>query len=167
MPSCAVANHSGEPGSTAARERMTVSARLWVVGFLAGAIGVLLGHQPMLALLNKLHMTAAPLYSMRPTAPLHVPQLVSLCFWAGWWGVLLAWVQRRFPRNAVYWLLAFAFGAILATLVSWYVVAPLKGLPVRSLITPRLWVPVLLNGAWGLAAAIVLRLLVQGGPARR
>ncbi|MEP7207234.1 MAG: hypothetical protein ABI920_09875 [Casimicrobiaceae bacterium] len=145
---------------------MTVAARLWVAGYLAGVLAVLIGHQPMLGLLNHLHITTGTLYPIRPTAPLHVPQIVSLCFWAGWWGVLFAWAQRRFPGNALYWLLALAFGAILPTLVGWYLVTPLKGLPVRGLAGNRAWVPIVLNGAWGLATAIVLRALVQGAPPR-
>ncbi len=142
-------------------------ARLWVAGFIAGALGALVGHQPMLALLDKLHVVSAHVYSMRPTAPLHVPQMVSTCFWSGLWGVLFAWTQRRFPRGGAYWLLAFAFGAVLPTLVAWFVVAPLKGLPVRAFDVHRTLVAVAVNGAWGLATALVLRAMLQGaGPMR-
>ncbi len=146
---------------------MDTRARWWVAGFIAGALGVLLGHQPMLALLNAQHFVNAHAYSARPTGPLHVPQIVSTCFWSGLWGVVFAWAQRRFPRGPAYWLLAFAFGAALPTLVAWLVVPPLKGLPIRGFDIHRILVGVVVNGAWGLATALVLRAMLQGaGPAR-
>lgn len=140
----------------------TVTVRLWVAGFIAGAIGYLIGFEPMLALLNKLHLTNAPLYSLRPTAPLHLPELVSTAFWSGLWGIAFALAQRRFPRGAGYWLLAFVFGALLPSLVAWFVVAPIKTGGIPRFTFDRVLVAVLLNGAWGLATAVVLRAVVQG-----
>ncbi|MEP6657042.1 MAG: hypothetical protein ABJC33_07380 [Betaproteobacteria bacterium] len=140
----------------------TVAVRLWVAGFIAGAIGYLIGFEPMLALLNKMHLTSATLYSLRPTPPLQVPELVSTAFWSGLWGIALALAQRRFPRGAGYWLLAFVFGALLPSLVAWFVVAPIKTGGMPHFTFGRVLIAVLLNGAWGLATAVVLRAVVQG-----
>ena len=53
---------------------------------------------------------------------------------------------------------ALAFGAIFPTLVAWFIVLPLKGLPVSSGFTPGGIITALsVNGAWGLGTALLLR----------
>jgi hypothetical protein len=125
----------------------------WVLtGFVCGALSVLLFHQGAAALLHALEITPRAPYSMQPVGPWAVPQIVSISFWGGVWGALLA---ATFGRMEGVGLLVGAaiFGAVLPTLVAWFLVAPMKGLPVRfSLIGP------LLNGLWGLGTAIGLML---------
>jgi hypothetical protein len=71
-------------------------------------------------------------------------------------------VESRFPRGARYWLYAFAFGAVLPSLVAWFVVAPLKGLPMAGgWQANRMITGFLINGAWGVGTALLLALLYR------
>jgi hypothetical protein len=130
-----------------------------VLGFVAGFIAVLLFHQPALSLLSHLGLVKAGTYNFSPVGPLHVPQVISLAFWGGVWGVLFAFVQARFPRGARYWLFALLFGALLPTLVAWFVVAPMKGQPLAAgWQANRMLTGLIINGAWGLGTAILFTL---------
>ena len=92
-----------------------------------------------------------------PDAPR--PQVISLAFWGGVSGLLFAAIEHRFPRGAAYWIYAFLFGAIFPTLVAWFVVAPIKGLPVAGgWEVNRMLTGVLINGAWGLGTGLLMRL---------
>jgi hypothetical protein len=130
-----------------------------LLGFLAGFIATLLFHQPALALLNELGIAKGNLYSMRATAPLGVPQVISLAFWGGIWGIVFAAIEHRFPRGARYWAYAFLFGAIFPTLVAWFIVAPMKGLPMAGgWEFKRMLTGFFINGAWGIGTALLLLL---------
>jgi hypothetical protein len=123
----------------------------WALGFVAGFIAVLVFHQVALALLTQSGFVQAATYSAKATWPFGVPQVLSTAFWGGVWGVALAWAQRRFPRGAAYGLAAFLFGALLPSLVAWFVVAPLKGLPFAAGgDVHRLVAALVANGVWGL-----------------
>jgi hypothetical protein len=61
---------------------------------------------------------------------------------------------RRFPRGA-YWAAWVVLGALLPSVVAWFVVFPLKGVPPPN--TEVVKLSLLLNGAWGLGAALMLR----------
>lgn len=138
---------------------MKLSAKTLLAGFVAGFIAVLIFHQPALALLSASGFVKAGTYSMNATSPFGVPQVLSLAFWGGVWGVLFVLAQTRFPRGAGYWIAALAFGAVLPTLVAWFVVAGLKGQPVAAgWDSHRMLTGVLINGAWGLGTALLLRL---------
>ena len=100
--------------------------RWLVVGFVSGALAVLLFHQGAAALLHALDLTSRAPYSMAATAPFGIPQLWSIALWGGVWGVLLAAALMRL-RGAALIVAAMVFGAVLPTLVAWFVVAPLKG----------------------------------------
>lgn len=131
-----------------------------LLGFLAGALSVLIFHQGMLALLHVLGLTPGAPYSMEPTRPLGVPQVLSLAFWGGLWGIVLAFLLARSRAGRSYWIAALAFGAILPTLVAWFVVAPLKEQPLAAGGQPSAMLTgVLVNAAWGLGAALLLRWL--------
>jgi len=134
-------------------------ARTMIVSFVAGAVAVVPFHQGMLLLLNIAGLTPARPFAMAPTQPFGVPVVLSLAFWGGVWGIpLLLFLWRR-PTGQAYWLAALAFGIVFPTLVAWFVVAPLKGLPVAAGWQPmRMLVGPLVNGAWGLGAALFLRL---------
>jgi hypothetical protein len=136
-----------------------------VVGFLSSAVSVLIFHQGAAALLYALHLTARAPYSMAHTAPWGVPQLWSLAFWGGVWGVLLAAALARLDGAALV-AASVVFGAVLPTLVAWFVVAPLKGQPAAAGGVPAaMLVGPIVNAAWGLGAGIGLALF--GRPRRR
>jgi hypothetical protein len=139
--------------------RTLVLQRRLALGFIAGFIAVLVFHQPALAFLNHIGFTHAGTYSFEATAPFGVPQVISLAFWGGVWGIAFAAAERRFPRGDRYWLYGFAFGAILPTAVAWFVVAPMKGLPLAGgWEAHRMITGFLINGAWGIGTALLLAL---------
>lgn len=132
--------------------------RWLVTAFISGAIAVLVFHQGAAALLHALGITPRVPYSLEPTSPWGVPQLWSLAFWGGIWGVLLATLLGRLDGAALV-LGAAVFGVVLPTLVAWYVVAPLKGQPAAAGGVPMaMAVGVIVNAAWGLGTGTGLAL---------
>src|SRR5689334_13408847 len=73
----------------------TTSSRWLVTGFVAGAIAVLVFHQGTLAMLHGLGLTDRAAFPMKSTAPFGVPQIWSLAFWGGVWGLATAALMRR------------------------------------------------------------------------
>ena len=148
--------------ASAASHASAISARKLLVGFVAGFIAVLLFHQPALALLTELGFAKATTYAFNPVPPLGVPRVISIAFWGGVWGVAYAAIEQRLPRGGAYWLGAFLFGAILPTLVAWFVVAPIKGLPVAGgWQASRMLTGFVINGAWGLGPAVLMTLALR------
>ncbi len=133
-------------------------ARWLLTGFVAGALAVLIFHQGALAMLHALGMTPATAYSMKATAPWGIPQVWSIAFWGGAWGVILALALRRLDGPALI-VAAIVFGAIAPTLVAWFVVAPLKGAPMAAGWKPAaMAIGPIINAAWGLGTGIGLLL---------
>lgn len=133
-----------------------MSSRQIALAFVAGALAVLLFHQPLLWLLHAAGVTPATPYRLQATRPFGVPQLWSLAFWGGIWGIVLVAVLSL-SRNR--WLAALAIGAIAPSLVAWFVVMPLKGQPLgggwsASMILTAL----LVNAAWGLGTVLLFDL---------
>ena len=146
--------------------------RTILLGFLAGFVAVLVFHQGAAWLLHMLTVKAqvgagvfgrVPFpFNMAPVKPLGVPQVLSWAFWGGVWGIALAFLLRatRLPDL----LFGFVFGALVATLVGFTLVASLKGLPQFAGYNKQIWWRVaLLNGAWGWGTALLLRPLRRFG----
>ncbi len=132
--------------------------RWLVAGFICGFIAVLLFHQGMAFLLHSLGWTPRAPFSFEPTRPFGVPQLWSIALWGGVWGSVLAAAIGRLTGAGLI-VAGTLFGAILPTLVAWFVVAPLKGQPMAAGGVPvAMAVGVLVNGAWGLGTATGLAL---------
>lgn len=130
-----------------------------VLAFVAGFIAVLLFHQPMLALLHALGVTGATAYPTQPVPPFEVPRVLSAAFWGGIWGMVFVLVRPWIARGRAYLPGAVLFGAFVLSLVAWFVVAPLKGLPLASGGHPAgIITALLVNGAWGLGTALLLLL---------
>ncbi len=130
----------------------------YLKAFLAGFAATLIFHQGLVALLHGAGYIPRVPHSFAPTAPFGVPQVLSLAFWGGLWGIPL-WMAVRRKNGVNHWLMALAFGAVLPSLVAWFVVAPLKGLPLAAGWKPSaLLLGLLLNGAWGLGVAILMKL---------
>jgi hypothetical protein len=130
----------------------------WVGAFLAGFLSTLIFHQGVLALLHLAGASPRPAYVMTPTPPLGVPQVLSLAFWGGVWGIALWLALRSMEASWIYWVSALVFGALLPSVVALFVVLPLKGQPVAGGWNPSLIVgALLLNGAWGIGTALFLR----------
>jgi hypothetical protein len=134
----------------------------WVRWFVAGALAVPLFHQVVLMLLHAADVVPRAAFSMEATEPFGVPQVISLSFWGGIWGVILGGVLARRTADASYWIVAIVFGAIAPTLVALFVANPLKGRAVGG-DAKAFAVGALLNGAWGLGTALIFRLLSKVG----
>jgi hypothetical protein len=133
-----------------------VLPRWLIVGFISGAVSVLVFHQGAVAILHALALTPNAPYSMNGSPPLGIPQVWSLAFWGGVWGVLLAATLARL-RGAAFIVGAVVFGAVLPTLVAWFVVAPLKGQPVAAGFVPAaMMIGPIVNAAWGLGTGLGL-----------
>src|SRR5262249_34888244 len=122
-------------------------------------LSTLVFHQGVLLVLHLVGATDRKPFSMAPTAPFHVPQVFSLAFWGGVWGVLLSLVIPKVWGCGLYSILAAGLRAIAPTRVAFYVVFPLKGQPLAGGWKPAILVGALiLNGAWGIGVALFMRL---------
>ena len=141
-------------GSSRAAQ-LALAARL-ALAFLAGALGVLIFHQGFIAILHLAGVIPNGAWPMHPTAPLQVPQVLSLAFWGGLWGILLIQAMERLPGADHLWL-SFLFGGIFPPLIGMLVVAPLKGNSVDWTDWHRLMLSFAINGVWGLGTALCYR----------
>jgi len=121
--------------------------------FLAGFLATLVFHQGALGALNLLGVVPAAPFDLAPTWPLGVPKVISLAFWGGVWGVAIGALLRA-RSGAAYWGGWTALGAIGPTAVALLVVFPLKGVAVSLAMLP---IGLILNGIWGLGAALLMR----------
>jgi hypothetical protein len=141
--------------------------RWLIVAFLSGFASVLVFHQGALALLHTVGLTHAAPYAMKATAPFGLPAVWSAALWGGVWGILLAAALVR-VRGASFVIWAAIFGAVLPTLVAWFVVAPLKGQPMAAGFVPHaMLVGPIVNAAWGLGTGIGLVLFGESHSALR
>lgn len=128
--------------------------------FVAGAAATIFFHQPALWLLHVAGVTSRGPYSMNPVPPFDVPSVISLAFWGGVWGIVLIPAIASIKRDGAYWIAALLFGAIVPTLVAWFVVAPLKGMPMAGgWKTASMVTGLIANGMWGVGTALIFRLL--------
>jgi hypothetical protein len=139
---------------------MTAPVRA-LLGFAAAAVSVLTFHQGTWSLLHAAGLMPPAPYPTDPVPPLGVPRIADFCFWAGLYGAAFGLALPRLPRRTPLWLLGLGLG-LLAVLVLWFVVAPLKGQPVAGGFVPlRMLVSVLIHGAWGIGVGLILALLMR------
>jgi hypothetical protein len=132
-----------------------------LLGFAAAALSVLIFHQGAWALLYALGLMPAAPYPTRPVPPLGVPLIASFCFWGGLYGALFGLALPRLPPRAPLWLLGLGLG-VLALLVLWFVVAPLRGQPVANGLVPvRMLVSAVIHLVWGIGVGLILPLLAR------
>lgn len=130
--------------------------------FVAGFVSTLVFHQGLMLFLLWLTDSTRRAYDWTPMPPFGVPAVLSLAFWGGLWGIAL-WLLIRRLRGAAHWLAALLLGALLPSLVAWFVVMPLKGLPAAGGFESAIIIgALLLNGAWGLGVACLMRLSTRG-----
>ena len=130
-----------------------------LLGFAAGFIATLVFHQIALQLLHVAGLAPNAAWPMKPVPPFGVPAVISLAFWGGVWGaILIPIIDRR--RGGAYYGLAIVLGAILPTLVAWFLVAPLKHQPIAAGWNPkRMMIGPIVNAAWGFGTAWLYRVL--------
>ena len=135
--------------------------RWLIVGSISGAMAVLVFHQGALGLLHALQLSPGAPYSFATTQPLGIPQVWSLAFWGGVWGIVLAAALARL-HGAGLVIAATIFGAIFPTLVAWFVVAPLKGQPMAAGFAPMaMAIGPIVNAAWGFGTGLGLVLFAE------
>jgi hypothetical protein len=131
-----------------------------LLGFAAAAISVLTFHQAMWGVLHILALPGLempPPLPMRPVPPLGVPAILNLCFWGGLYGAVFGLLAPRLRGRLR--LAGLGLGMV-AVLVGYFVVAPLKGQPIAGGWELARWArSLLLNGSWGLGVGIILPLI--------
>jgi hypothetical protein len=129
------------------------------MGFLAGFLAVLVFHQGLIAVLYGTGLVPFAPWAMTPVPPLGMPQVLSAAFWGGLWGIVYALLEPWLARRMRWWLGGLLFGAVLPVLVVWFVVQPLKGLPVGGGFAPAsVLLVVLIHAVFGLGTAVLYRL---------
>jgi hypothetical protein len=134
---------------------MTMSVHL-ILAFVAGALAVPVFHQVLLWILHAAGIVPMAPFNMEPTKPLGVPNIVSISFWGGIWGVLFALALPHWFSGTAYWIAAPVLGGLALTLVFMIVVWPLKfgGSPPNLI--GLFIIGFLLNAAWGIGWALFL-----------
>jgi hypothetical protein len=129
-------------------------------GFVAGFLATLVFHQTGIALLHLAGVFDGTAFDMRPVPPFGVPSVLSLAFWGGAWGIVFALAEPTIARcPGGYWLGAVLFGAVVPTVVFWFVVLPLKGLLVGLGFQLRVVaIALVVDALWGLGTALFLHL---------
>ena len=156
-----------------------------LLGFVAGALAVLIFHQLMYLLIVSfggpygLTVSGQP-WRMNPVgfmpdltkavslSAITVPNIINQMVWGGLWGALFGAIANSMPGGPV-WVKALIFAVIAPLLIgSWLIVPLIRGQPVFSgFVPPRMLVSFLLNGVgFGVGLAILYPLL-QGMLGRR
>ena len=81
----------------------TSSTSAVIRGFLAGFAATLVFHQGLLELYYLAGVVSHPAWGIRLVPPFGVPQMISLAFWGGVWGVVLALLTRTLTHSAARW----------------------------------------------------------------
>ena len=133
---------------------------VFIYGFIAGFLAVLIFHQGFWYLLNQMGVIPPDrsAWPTDPVPPFGVPSVLSKAFWGGVWGLALIPVLARLS-GATYWAGWTLVGAVALTLVAFFVVPPIKGEAIPAPMLPRFVVGLLVNGAWGFGTALFLRVL--------
>lgn len=135
-------------------------AKRLAVGFVAGFLSVLVFSNGAIALYHAAGMPI-PLqpWSMAPVPPFGVPQTLSAAFFGGLWGILYAALEPRLTARLGWLAGGLVFGA-LPLLALWFVVFPLKGIPVGGGFTALgLQLGIVLHAVFGVGLALFFRLL--------
>lgn len=127
-----------------------------ILGFIAGALSVVIFHQGAWALFY-LGGLMPPPYPIDPVAPWGVPQLLDFCFWGGLYGAVYGLVAPKLATP--FWLSGLLLGVI-ATLVFWFVVLPIKDQPVASgWVWESMLVVAVIQAVWGIGVGLTLQLV--------
>jgi len=130
----------------------------WLYWFFAGALAVPFAHHIALAAFYAAKIAPYRPYSFERTKPFGVPQLISLMFWGGVWGIVLGLALMHVSTPRTWWIAAAVIGAIAPTIVAGII---LRARGTRIKPTPMLVIcGFVVNAAWGLGTAAFYRLLI-------
>ncbi len=143
---------------TSAEAPATPSFARLAMAFLAGVIAVPIFHQLLLGAMFLSGIVPFAPFNLAPTKPFGVPDIVSISFWGGVWGVVFVLTVARWFSGASYWLASAVIGGVALTLVFMFIVWPLKvgGLPPDMV--GLFIIGFVLNAAWGIGWALFLAL---------
>ncbi len=113
----------------------SIGARL-LVGFAAGALSHVVFQGALSVLYYAVGLLPGFSWSLAPLPPFGIPTTINYAFWAGLWGLPYALLEPRLTARVGLLWGGLAFG-VAAMLVRWFVVLPLKGLPVAEGLEPR------------------------------
>ena len=134
-----------------------------VLGFVAGVISVLVFHQGAWALFHLFGLMPPP-YPMGPVPPWSVPLTINFCFWGGLYGLVYGLLLPKLTMPP--WLSGLVLGVI-AVLVLWFVVAPIKGRPLANGWVPRTMLVVLaIHAIWGIGVGLIMQMTTARIPQR-
>ncbi len=92
-------------------------------------------------------------YRTNPVPPFGVPFILNLCFWGGLYGVLFGILAPRMTLPN--WSNGLLLG-LLAVLINYFVVAPIKGNPIAGNWIINNWArAILINGSFGLGVGLI------------
>jgi hypothetical protein len=134
-----------------------------VVGFVAGVISVLVFHQGAWALFH-LGGLMPPPYPMGPVPPWSVPLTIDFCFWGGLYGLVYGLLLPKLTLPP--WLSGLVLGLV-AVLVLWFIVAPIKGRPLANGWVPGTMLVVLvIHAVWGIGVGLIMQMATARMPQR-
>lgn len=141
---------------------MVLTPQRMLLGFLVGALSVLLFHQGMILILNLMNVIPAMPWSLRPVPPLGVPAILNSMFWGGLWGIgYLVFADRVFRGNV--YLGGILYGLLGPFLLGNGLLVPLiKGGPLLWGGQPmRMAIGAAIASAFGLGLAVLTPLLAR------
>ncbi len=130
------------------------------LGFVAGALAVLVFHQSMILFLHLIGQIPNFPWSMRAVGPFSVPAIINSMFWGGLWGVGYAAIASRIPVSP-----DIARGAIFGLLGPWLlgngILVPLfkSGTLLWGFNPQMMWRGALIGLAFGIGVAVFMRVL--------
>ncbi len=149
------------------------SIRNLLLGFIAGAIAVVVVHQTIVLALVAAGLfpaTAIP-WNMKPYGPLGVPTIVNAMFWGGLWGALFGGIWHKLPGGAL-WLRGLIYGLFITVVSNWTLLPLIRahvfGVTNAQQIAlfsggdpKRMLGVVLLIGGFGIGLALIFNLIAK------
>ena len=129
-----------------------------MLGFLSGAVAVLVFQQGAWALLHMIGVMPPP-FPVMPVLPFELPQIADSCLWGGVWGAVLGLL---IPRLGGHWLLAGFVLGLLGVAAGLLLVPLIRSVPWRALNNHTVAVSLALNLPFGVGTAAIFRLLIRG-----
>jgi hypothetical protein len=113
-------------------------------------------HQGTIGVMHATGLLPGGPFRTNAVGPLGIPAYLNAAFWGGLWGIAIMLATSRLQSHRARIASALAIGALATTAVGWFVVAPLKGLPVaQGWVPAAMWRGPLINGMFGLGTGII------------
>jgi hypothetical protein len=144
--------------STGKDSAAALSPTVLFTAFMAGVLAVPIFHQLFFLLLYLVGVIPIAPFSLEPTVPFGVPEVISSSFWGGVWGIVFVLTLPRLFHGRGYWLASAIIGGLALTLVYVFVVVPLKTGALPPNMGGLFIIGFLLNAAWGIGWALLLML---------